>query len=178
MKQKLSVIVLLSILSLSCSSDEANNSTDATAINLVTGVNFRQSPDDMSFLYGNPNALVNNKFTIFPNPVNEVMYISVAENITDIWFVPANAEKIHQDVNFTSILNSNLYSEQSINSLSDYTLSGQFPNNVKIDVENLEKGYYRVFVKIGGKIYWDNLYKYGNDNNNEEEIIPLLDFWN
>jgi hypothetical protein len=175
MKKKL--FILISILALSCNKDETNE-TDKTAINLVTGVNFRVTSDDSGLQLGNPNVLVNSKFKIYPNPANELVYISAQENVTDVWFVTANPEKIYQDANFSSILNTNLYSEQSIISHSNFTLSGQSSNSFSINIGTLAKGYYRVFVKIGGKIYWDNLYKYDNQGNNEEQFTSITNFWN
>ena len=174
MKKK--VLFLISILSLSCSNDESNN-PENTALNLVTGINCRQTADDSSLQLGNPNILVNNKFVIYPNPANEVVYISSQENVTDVWLVSANPEKIYQNVNFSSILNTNLYTEQSIATNSDFSINGQSSNSFSINVGTLEKGYYRVFVKIGGMIYWDNLYKYENQGNNEEQFTAISNFW-
>lgn len=171
------IVILLSVLALGCNNDEANNITNETSLDLVTGVNFRQEPEDFPFKLGNPNVLTNSKFVIYPNPANEVVYISTQEDITNVWFVPANPEKIHQDLNFNSILNTNLYTEQSISSRSNYSLSGEFSDNISIDIGTLEKGYYKVFVKIDGKIYWDNLYKYQKGADNEQAIIPIINFW-
>jgi hypothetical protein len=175
MKKKL--FILISILALSCNKDETKVQTDRTAINLVTGVNFRETSGDSGLKLGNPNVLVNNKFKIYPNPANELVYISAQENVTDVWFVTANPEKIHQDANFSSILNTNLYSEQSIISHSNFTLSGQSSNSFSINIGALKKGYYRVFVKIGGEIYWDNLYKNENQGSSEEQTTSIINFW-
>jgi len=89
----------------------------------------------------------------------------------------SKSREIHQDINFTNIFNSNLYTEQSIMSNSTFSLSGQTSNSFKMNIETLAKGYYKVFVKIGGKIYWDNLYKYENQGNNEEQFNKINDFW-
>lgn len=175
MKKKL--LIIISILSLSCSKDETQN-PDNTAINLVTGINCRQFLDDPPLRLGNANVLVNNKFVIYPKPANEVVFISAEENVTDIWLVPANPRKIYQNVNFNSILNTNLYTEQSIVTHSNFSLNGQSSNDISMNIGTLEKGYYRVFVKIGGVIYWDNLYKYENQGNNEAQFSAISNFWN
>jgi hypothetical protein len=174
---KKGLLILLSILALGCNSDETSV-TDKTALSLVTGVTFRQNFDDPPFQLGNPNTFVNNKFVIYPNPAIETAFISAAENITDVWIVPANAEKIHQTVDFAGILNTSLYPQQSILANSDLTLTGQSSNNINLDLESLEKGYYRVFVKIGGEIYWDNLYKYDDAVNHEADMNAIINFWN
>lgn len=177
MKKKL--FLLISILALSCAKDETNNSTDKTALNLVTGINCRQTLDqnEIALKLGNPNILVNNKFKIYPNPANESVYILAQENVTDVWLVSAKPEKIHQELNFSSILNTNLYSEQTISSNSNFSLNGQSSRNIAVNIATLTKGYYKVFVKIDGEIYWDNLYKYENQANNEDQFNKINDFW-
>jgi hypothetical protein len=175
MKKKL--FILISILAISCNKDETDVQTDKSSINLVTGVNFRQDTNDTGLKLGNPNVLVNNKFLLYPNPANESVYILAQENVTDVWFVSANPEKIHQDVNFSNILSTNLYTEQSIITNSNFYLNGQSSNSFKMNIGTLAKGYYKVFVKIGGRIYWDNLYKYENQDNNEEQFNKINDFW-
>jgi hypothetical protein len=176
MKKKL--FILISILAISCHNDETTAPTDKNALNLVTGVNFRQNPEDQQLQLGNPNALVNGKFIIYPNPAIESAFITAQGNVTDVWFVPANPEKIYQDVNFSSILNTNLYSEQSIISHSNFSVNGQSSNNISLNIGTLEKGYYRVFVKIGGEIYWDNFLKIDGEESNEEHFNTIVDFWN
>lgn len=174
---KNTLFILISILAISCNNDETDIQTDKNSINLVTGINCRQTSDDLGLKLGNPNILVNNKFLLYPNPANESVQVLSQENVTDIWFVSANPEKIHQDINFTNIFNTNLYTEQSIISNSNFSFSGQTSNSFKMNIGNLAKGYYKVFVKIGGKIYWDNLYKYENQENNEEQFNKINDFW-
>ena len=175
MKKRL--LILISILSLSCNNDETSN-PDNTELNLVTGINCRQTSNDLPLQLGNPNVLVNNKFVIYPNPANEIVNISSQENVTDVWLVRANPEKIYQNVNFSSILNTNLYTEQSIVTNSDFSLNGQSSNGISMNIGTMERGYYRVFVKIGGIIYWDNLYKFENDGDNEEQFNEISNFWN
>ncbi|TDP57828.1 hypothetical protein [Flavobacterium dankookense] len=173
---KKSLLILVTILSLSCNEDE-NNNLGKTALNLVTGINFRETSDDTPLQLGNPNVLVNNSFVVYPNPANQVISISSQENITDIWFVKSNPQKIHQNVDFSSILNSSLYAEQLIVSNSNFSINGQSSNGISLNIGDLEKGYYKVFVKIGGVLYWDNLYKYENQGNNEEQFNAIINFW-
>ena len=165
-------------MTISCSSDEtATNPTDSTALNLVTGINFRQNFDDPPLELGNLNNFVDNKFVIYPNPANAAVYLSSSQNVTDVWIVPANPEKIYQDVDFSTILNSNLYNEQSIISNSSFSLTGQSSTNLSLNTASLPEGYYRVFVKIGGEIYWDNLYKY-TGSSSPEQLAAFISFWN
>lgn len=174
------LFILLTFIMLSCNSDNdgTNSLTDPTSLNLVTGLNCRQNFDDPAFQLGNPNILVNNHFVIYPNPANAAFYILAPQNVTDVWIVPANPEKIHQELNFGGLLNTSLYSEQSINSNATFSLNGQSSNTVGVNVESLPKGYYRVFVKVNGQIYWDNLFKYGNQGTNTEQFAEINNFWN
>lgn len=173
------LFILILIIALSCNTNETETLTDKTALSLVTGVNFRETGDsnEIPLQLGNPNVLVNNKFLLYPNPANELVYILAQENVTDVWLVPANPEKIHQEVNFSSILNTKLYSEQTIISSSNLELNGQSAKSIGINIAKIPKGYYRVFVKIGGEMYWDNLYKYENQGNNEEQFNAITNFW-
>lgn len=175
MKKK--IVLLISILSLSCNNDKTS-STDKTAIKLATGINCRQNFDDPTQKLGNPNSLVNNKFVIYPNPAIESFYILAQENVTDVWLVPATPQKIYQDVNFGSILNTNLYTEPSIISLSNLSLNGQSSTGFSVNIRTLTKGYYKVFVKMGGVLYWDILYKYDSQENTETQFTTLHNFWN
>ncbi len=174
---KKNLLILISVLSLSCSSDD-NSTPSNTDMNLVTGINLRQTAEDIGLEFGNPNILVNNKFVAYPNPANNVVFIASQENITDVWLVRGNPKKIYQNVNFSSILNNNLYTEQSIITNADFALNGQSSAGISLNISTLEKGYYKVFVKIGGQVYWDNLYKYEEDGTNEAQFDAIFNFWN
>lgn len=174
---KKELFMLIAIFALSCSKDETNHITDQADINLVTGINFREVIEDLPLKLGNPNVLVDNKFLIYPNPAKQALHFSAQENVTNIWFVAANPEKIHQEVNFSNILNTNLYSEESIISKSNFSINGQASNNISVNIGTLEKGYYKVFVKIGGTIYWDNFYKC-DTGFDEEQLSAITNFWN
>lgn len=148
------------------------------ALKLVTRITFRQSPDDAPLELGNPNILTNNKFVIYPNPANSSVFIASEENVSDVWIVPAKPDKIYQDVNFSSVLSSGLYSEQTINTNSSIAITGQSSTNSTMNLGTLEKGYYRVFIKIAGVIYWDNLYKYDDAVGNEQQLTSIINYWN
>jgi hypothetical protein len=175
---KKTLLILLSVLALSCTGDESHKQTSKTALNLITGINLRQNIDDVPIQLGNPNVFTDDKFVIYPNSAISTFNIMSAgnENITDVWILPGSPEKIYQQQDFTSILNADLYAEQSIVTHSTISLNSQSSNYIGVNIEALEPGYYRVFVKIGGKIYWDNVYK--TSENNEEEINSMMNYWN
>ncbi|MGK4568571.1 hypothetical protein [Flavobacterium sp. 3HN19-14] len=147
---KKQLLIIISIFALSCSGDD--NLPDATALNLITGINCRQNFDDAPLKIGNPNIFVNNKFVIFPNPATSNVYILSQENITNIWVVPSDPQKIYQDTDFNAILNSGLYTETSIIAKSDLSINAQPSDHINLDITGLEKGYYKVFIKIGGQV--------------------------
>lgn len=176
---KKALLIFSCLLALSCNDDD--NTADTTgknSMNLVTGINFRESFENIVLHLGNPNILVNNKFILYPNPAIETIFIKAEENITDIWIVPANAKKIYQEVDFTTALHTNLYSEQSIAENSKLSFNEQSSTEIGVNIGTLKSGYYRVFIKIGGKIYWDNLYKIDDSDNREAEVNALMNSWN
>ena len=171
------LLILISILALSCTNNKINSPTENTSLNLVTGINLRQTSDsnEIPQKLGNPNILVKNLFFVYPNPSNDFVQITANQNISSIWIVAATPEKIYQDVNFSNILNSDLFSEQTIVSNSKISVTGPSATSFRINIENLVNGYYKIFVKIDGKIYWDNMYKYQIDN--QAQLNALTNFW-
>jgi hypothetical protein len=164
----------LVLLAFGCSNDKAT--PDQTAIDLVTGITFRQAPDDSPQVFGNPNVRVSNQFVLYPNPVHQTILLESPSLITSVWVVPAHAQKIYQTANFATILNASTYSETAISSHATLSLSGQSNNTVTMTIATLPEGYYRVFVKIGGTLYWDNLYV--DPIGTEAHIAEIIGFWN
>ena len=80
---------------------------------------------------------------------------------------------------FSNILNTDFYDENSIvlNSKNSLNVNGQSSKEFSLNVGMLEKGYYKVFIKIGGKIYWDNLYKYDNIEDTQKQSTSIMNFW-
>jgi|LauGreSBDMM110SN_4_FD.fasta_scaffold35502_2 YbbR domain-containing protein len=172
--KKISIFFALLIF-ISCSNNNENrNSSTETSIELVTGINIRSSEYSEPIQLGNPNILNNNKFIAYPNPPSGALSLLAYENISDVWITPANAEKIYQQTNFKSILNSELYDQGLIESNAEIEFLNFSSKNLVLNLENLTSGYHRVFVKIDGTIYWDNIYI--PDSN--FEITDLINYWN
>ena len=115
----LSIVLILN----SCNKDDADDNISNTSIDLVTGINFRQSVDDTPLVLGNPNIYINNTFVNYPNPSNGTLYLSANATVSKVWIIPANANKIHQQVDFNSLLNSGTYSESQIQAKSQLELN-------------------------------------------------------
>jgi hypothetical protein len=173
---KKGIWLVLAVFLLGCSKDESTK-TDRVAMELVTGINLRENIEDTPMVLGNPNIFIENKFVMYPNPAMQAVNFLTEQNAQEIWFVPAFAEKIHQDVNFNTILSSSLYSEASIATNSVFSVNGLTSNQLVLNIESLEPGFYRVFAKIDGQIYWDNLYKPTGDPE-VDELEMLVNFWN
>jgi hypothetical protein len=171
MKKILFACLLLFVLS--CSSD---SSTGQDAIDLVTGVTFRQTPEDLPMELGNPNVWVNNQFILYPNPVKQHLLLVSQTPISDIWIIPAHAQKIYQSVDYSTVLTTTTYSEAAVADHASISIDALTSTVVDVNVESLTEGYYRVFVKIDGVLYWDNVYV--DPVNTEEHIAEVIGFWN
>jgi len=178
-----------------------------TDIGLVTGVDCREDEYSTPLRLGNPNSFTKKEpdeltdsttetptdssgelsitdytnndiaFIMYPNPVISNLMITSDHNLTDIWIVPAQAEKIYQDTDFSSILHSKLYSETEIESRAELTINNTTGGTLQVNADDLSPGYYKVFVKINGEFYWDNLIKQGNATG-FEDIYSIMNFWN
>lgn len=171
------LVVFMAALALGCSSSDEGGA-ETTSMDIVTGITFRQNFDDAPLQLGNPNVLVDGKFVVYPNPANDVVILQAESAVSDVWIVPARARKIYQDVNFGSVLTNGLYPEATISSNSDFSLNGQSASTLSLNISALPPGYYRVFAKIGGQLYWDNLYKNDADGGSENEIAAIMAYWN
>jgi len=170
--KKLTLILAL-LLFISCSSDENNSSSNETDIGLVTGINLRDSGSLPIGQLGNPNVFTNNQFTLYPNPPARVLGLLSTEKMTDIWLTPASAKKIYQQTDFSTVLNSNLYAETQIESTAALEFLNLNATRINLNLENLNAGYYKVFVKINGALYWENIFV--PDNN--FEMDDLINYW-
>jgi|TARA_R100000479_G_scaffold28896_1_gene11250 hypothetical protein len=173
-------ILLAFIILVSCSNDDNKTNTEnnfsETDINLVTGINIRNSENGNGTPLGNPNIYKNDTFTAFPNPPIGVLTLqtnNLKNTISNIWVTPANAKKIYQETDFNEILSSSLYTENQIDSNATLKLLNQSSSSLSINLESLQPGYYKVFVELDGKLYWDNFYKAGDIF----EIDDLITYW-
>lgn len=173
---KLQLLLFFCILaSFSCSKDEGD-SMNKTDINLVTGLYLKENPYVQPITLGNPNVY-DTEFSVYPNPPAGIIEVSASEQISAIWIRPATAKKIYQETNFGDILDSSTYTESQITTNFEMEMLGVNQKNVRINLENLNSGYYRVFVKISGNVYWDNIYV-PDENFTFEDFEDLIDYWN
>lgn len=172
--KKLIILLALNFL-ISCNKDNDDIKTaNATNIDLVAGLHIRNSNDSEIIKLGNPNVWNENQFIIYPNPTAGALSLSSNDRITDVWIIAAKANKTYQNTNFNLILNSNVYSESQIISNSKFQFNNLNSSNVVLNLNDVNSGYYKVFVKINSKLYWENIYV-PDDN---FQIEDLLNYWN
>lgn len=138
--------------------EDLNNSEKNTDINLVTGINLIDFAGVEIGQLGNPNELNKINFGLYPNPTVNFLNLYSMGNISEIWVRPAKSSKNYLQTDFEVILNSKLYSENEIETNTKLKLTNPDLSKIEINVGSLEIGYYRVFVKIDGIIFWRNIY--------------------
>ena len=162
------------LLFYSCSGNEDNLSLKSeTDILLVTGIILKDNQGQYVGKLGNPNVFGSNNLSIAPNPVDDRLWISSVYTLSNVWFVPAVAEKVYQLTDFNSLLNSSLYEESQIESNAELTFKNKDKRNMYLNIESLKAGYYKVFVKINGIVYWENIFVHRGGLKFEE----MVDFW-
>jgi hypothetical protein len=165
------IIILVVLFFVRCSKDDdMNNSENQIDINLVSGINLINNFGIKTGEFGNPNILNNNNFDFFPNPAIDILNLYSMENVTKIWIRPANSSKNYLQTNFELILNSELYSENEIESGAELKFIDSNLSGIKINLRSLEPGYYKLFVKANEKIYWENIFV--------GEVQDLINYWN
>jgi hypothetical protein len=153
------IFILLALSILACNKDDDNKPTiSETKLGLITGINLLPESGPSPIRLGNPNIFIDkNIVSVYPNPVINVLTINSYYEITDVWIIPASPEKIHQETNFEMILNSNTYSEIELTEKASFEINNNNSTTAPINFENLDPGYYRVFIKTNNTIMWDNI---------------------
>ncbi len=156
--------------------DDGPTITDVEDLNLVTGLLARETPDQNPFVLGNPNVFVpNNSVRIYPTIAAGIINIGAnGLTISDIWVVPAEAEKIHQEEDFSVLYTENTYTQSDIDNSASLSIGELSSSEVAVNLEALAPGYYRVFVLVEGVLQWENLYI----REGSEDIDDLIEFWN
>lgn len=149
-------------LFISCSDDDKieNSLTSQTNINLVTGLDIRQDEFSEAIRLGNPNTFIDQTL-VYPNPSVDFLSIQTFNGavISSVWIVNGQEEKIFQDLNFESVLNSDLYAIQEIENQATLQFLDNESSNLLVNLENLSDGYYRIFIEVNETIEWHNIYK-------------------
>ena len=116
-----------------------------------------------------------NKVSVYPIPTINQLSISAnyTHEIEKIWLVPAEEDKIYQDEDFNAVFNEYTYKEESISNKAIIQIEDINATDLSVNLEDKAPGYYKVFIKIENTIYWDNIYKVGNNENGDE----VFNYW-
>ena len=153
------MIIFILAISCFCSCNDADNNSNSTAINIVTGMNLIDNVGNNVGVIGNPNVLDNTGFAIYPNPAINVLTIVGTPAAKNIWILKGVPTKSFGNTNFGDVLKTNMYTSSEIKSKSIFEIEDIVTNNLKIDLGRFEQGYYRVFIELeDGTIHWDNIY--------------------
>jgi hypothetical protein len=169
------IILLITILIFNCNSEDSNSIVE-TELSLLTGINLIDNNGNPNGKFGNPNILINNQITVYPIPVKNVIFINSNENISTVWIIPAIAEKIYQQTDFNTKLNTDTYNENQIKSTAEIESLDINKNSFSLNLSTLKSGYYRIFMKIDNSLYWENIYIPNGDEGFGLE--SLKNFWN
>jgi len=144
-----------------------------TDVDLVTGIVVRNAYANTTGTLGNPNVFDKTKFNAYPNLTYDFVNLSAADTITEIWIVAAKGRKKFKNDDFDLILSSNLYDENQIVSCAIDHYTNLNSQNLQLNLSDFDKGYYKVFVKVGENIYCDNIYV----AKSESDIDKVYKFW-
>lgn len=168
--------MIIFILAISCfySCNDADNNSNSTDINIVTGMNLVDNLGNNVGVIGNPNVLNNAGFVTYPNPAIDVLTIVGIPAAKNIWILKGVPTKSFSNTNFSDVLNANVYDSAEIKGKSVFEIEDIVANNLKIDLSRFEQGYYRVFVELeDGTIHWNNIYFRASQSD-----INDINFWN
>lgn len=169
------IFTLLMLTFINCQKENEVDVISSTDIDLITGIEMTNIYGVKEYRIGNPNVL-SNGLLIYPNPIKGIIGIMSLEGvkITDFWILKGYPKKLFQDIDFDKVLSSDLYTENELNNKALKRKSDLENYNIYINLEDFETGHYRVFIKVDGKIKWDNFYIL----NEKESPLDLLDnFW-
>ncbi|WP_440881662.1 hypothetical protein [Tenacibaculum sp. C7A-26P2] len=139
------ILFLILLFLIRCSNDDLNKYENQIDINLVSGLNLLDNLGDMIEEFGNSNVLNNNNFVFFPSPSLHVLSLYSMKNITKVWIRLAKPNKNYLKIDFKSILNPELYSENEIESGAELKFTNTNLSKITIDFRDLESGYYQIF---------------------------------
>ena len=132
--------------------------TDLLDIELLTGLQFRDTNGLVISKVGNPNNK-EQEAQFFPNPVQGVFSVFSLRSIRNIWLAPAVVSMDYEEVDFDIELSELNYSREEVEQIQIRTIDAAGTNNITIDVSDFTAGYYRIFYEfIDGEIAWDNAY--------------------
>jgi len=169
MKSFFSCIAIAIIVLCSCTKDEVDLRTSSFETPVVKGFIMRDPNGWIIGNIGNPNVKIGDppngssssfSVVVYPNPAVNWCHVHIIspneDEIKQVWLTRATASE--QLYNSVGILNMNAIK------IGGYPLfqSEVSGHDVGLDISKLEDGFYRVYVKMDGLLFYDNLVIYKN----------------
>lgn len=169
MKSFIPIITFVIVLLCSCTKDEADLRTSSFETPVVKGFIMRDQNGWTMGYIGKPNVKtgeppyeVSPGFSLFvyPNP---------AANSCHVWLNSPNENETKKVWLTRATAGDELYNSTGIANMNALIIGGcplfqveVTGNDVAIDLSLLDDGFYRVYVKMGGCLFYDNLVIYKN----------------
>ncbi|RBW57178.1 hypothetical protein DS884_11390 [Tenacibaculum sp. E3R01] len=156
--KRFSLFFLLLII-FSCTKDEEIKK-EPKAIEITTGLELVDLMGNVTGKIANPNIYTKRSaVAMYPIPTNSFLSVKSTSSIKNVWIVKAIVSKEFLNVDYSSILNTKLYSSSELKQKSIKSFEGLNKSSLKIDFSSYPEGHYRVFVELAnGDIYWSNTY--------------------
>lgn len=162
-KQVVILCIIITFL-FSCNKNDNEFRLSEFQTPVVTGFLLRDVTGSVIKEIGTPNVklsdisndqqMAKTSFVVYPNPSNHVIAITIESSSfmeAKIWVVRANY--VEATSNYGDYLNSNTL----IAGGSPVFYMESSSNTVLIDARHFEEGFYRIYVKRGDLLLWDNL---------------------
>lgn len=157
-------VILIATITISCSKKSAGYRLSNFETPIITGYEERDSNGSLLWQWGVPNIKTSISlspgetqytFTTYPNPCKNTCNIHVNSSISNsnkkLWIVKASME-------------SNSFISPIALGMNSFEVGGspvfqlEFTNeHLAIDVNNLNEGFYRIYVKVENQILYDNI---------------------
>lgn len=151
--------LLYIILIVSCTKDEEIKK-EPKAIEITTGLELVDLMGNVTGKIANPNIYTKRSAVVmYPIPTNSFLSVNSTSSIKNLWIVKAIVSKEFMNVDYSSILNTKLYSSSELKQKSIKSFDGLNKSSIEIDFSSYPEGHYRIFVELAnGDIYWNNTY--------------------
>ncbi len=186
----LTVLSIIFLVVISCKKQKDINADDLNDLTLVTGITIIDDSGNQVETYGNPNNsnqeyIDDNdgyigggsyNYSIYPNPVSDILHISTVEKIESVWIVKGKVTSNYQDFEFADYFNSEVIDTVDIDnnsSLAFNNLTETDELNINLS-EEIEDGIYKIIIKTeDSSLFWFAIIKSDEELESiEEKYFP------
>lgn len=136
--------------------------TQELALDIVTGLQARDSNGAPAGLYGNPNVF-SGEVDVYPNPAlaqaNVQYFGGSGLDVQQYWIIAATQNTDYAGINYDMLLRNDTYSADEVSTLNTVQTNVVGAAAFAIDFSGFTPGYYRIFYLMSDEtLLWDNLY--------------------